>query len=177
MVSKLADFLNIEAKLPSGEKKYIKSLPIKINTDSTREEIIDYLKSIRSISPTADLAFYAFRDMESCDWQPFIKAAIERSPVSIEKYKPHSIEQIYERLKQMPNESIYGGNRLAQPDEVANYNTGDGLEKAFLLANIIRSRKPEQKLKITVDNNRAKLNAKVQYSFESRKELKKEVDF
>ena len=177
MVSKLADFLQIEAKLPSDEKKYIQSLPIKISVNSSREEIIDYLKSIRSISPTADLAFYAFRDMESCDWEPFIKSAIERSPVSIEKFKTESIEQIYERLRQIPNESIYEGNRLAQPDEVANYNTGDGLEKAFLLANIIRSRNPEQKLKITVDNNRAKLNAKVQYSFESRKELKKEVDF
>jgi hypothetical protein len=177
MISKLADFLHIDAKLPIGEKNYIKSLPIKISTESSREEIINYLKSIRSANPTADLAFYAYRDMESCDWQPFIKAAIERSPVSIDKYKSLFIEQIYQQLKAMPNESIYDDKRLAQPDEIANYNTGDGLEKAFLLANIIRHRSPEQKLKITVDNNRARLDAEMQFSFESSKELKKEVEF
>jgi hypothetical protein len=176
MIDRLADFLHSEAKLPSGEKNYIQSEPIKINTNSTREEIIDYLNSIRKTNATADLAFYAYRDMDTCDWQPFIKAAIERSPVSIEKYKGQSIEQIYEQLQKMENKSIYEGRRLAQPDEVANYNTGDGIEKAFLMANIVRSREPEQNLKITVDNSRVILQAKQQFAFESEKGLHKEVE-
>jgi hypothetical protein len=76
----------------------------------------------------------------------------------------------------MENKSIYEGRRLAQSDEVANYNTGDGIEKAFLMANIVRSREPEQNLKITVDNSRVILQAKQQFAFESEKGLHKEVE-
>jgi predicted RNA-binding protein len=114
--------------------------------------------------------------MTSCDWQPFIKAAMERSPVSIEKYKSLSIEQVHEQLQKMENHSIYDGGRLAQPDEVANYNSGDGIEKVFLLANIIRSRNPEQNLKITVNNDRAALLGKATYAFESEKGFQKDFE-
>ena len=117
----------------------------------SREQIIEYLKSVRKTNVVADLAFYAFRDIDNCDWQPFVKAAIGRSPVSIERYKEKTIEQVYEHLKQIENESIYDGNRLAQPDEVVNYNRGDGLEKAFVLANVIKEREPEQKLRLASD--------------------------
>ncbi len=176
MVEKLSDFLHTEAKLPSPEKKYLPSEPIEIDIDMSREEIIDYLKSIRKTNKVADLAFYAFRDMVNCDWQPFVKAAIERNPVSIEKYKEQTIEQIYEQLKRIENESIYDGSRLAQPDEVVNYNRGDGLEKAFVLANVIKKREPEQKLKLIVDNSRVVLQQDdVGYSFDSQKGLKNEL--
>lgn len=40
----------------------------------------------------------------------------------------------------MDTESIYEGERIAQPDEVWNFRTGDGFEKAAALANIARSR-------------------------------------
>lgn len=177
MVEELENFLHTEAKLPSGNKKYVAGRLIEINVKMSREEIINYLKSIRKTNMVADLAFYAYRDMESCDWQPFVKAAIERSPVSIEKYKSMSAQEIYKKLVQMSNKSIYDGKRLAQPDEVANYNTGDGLEKAFVLANLIRSRSPEQNIKIKVDNNRVVLSeGKNQYLFESEKGLKKEIE-
>jgi len=176
MVAKLADFLHVEPKLPPIDRNYLPSKPIEISISQTREEIIEYLKSIRKDNPVADLAFYAYRDMTSCDWQPFIKAAIERSPVSIEKYKSISIEQLYAELQKMSNQSIYEDQRLAQPDEVANYRTGDGLEKAFLLANIIRAAKPEQKLKITVDNNKVTLQAQKTYNFESAKGLQKVIE-
>ena len=75
-----------------------------------------------------------------------------------------------------PAIAIYDGRRLAQPDEVANYKTGDGLEKAFLLANIIRQRYPEQDIKITVDNSDVVLEEKTQYPFISDKEFKKQID-
>ena len=79
-------------------------------------------------------------------------------------------------MKQIENESIYDGNRLAQPDEVVNYNRGDGLEKAFVLANVIKKREPEQMLRLTVDNSKVVLQQdNAEYSFDSKKELKKQL--
>jgi len=175
-VDKLADFVHTEAKLPTIEKKYLTGQPIKIDANDTREQIIDYLQSIRKTNTTADLAFYAYRDMETCDWAPFIKAAIERNPVSVEKFKSMSIEETYSQLEQMANASIYDGKRLAQPDELANYNTGDGLEKAFLLANVIHERNPEQDITIMVDSNDVVLKEKNEYRFVSGKKFKKQID-
>ena len=40
-------------------------------------------------------------------------------------------------LKEMPDESIYDGKRLALPDEVWNFKRGDGIEKALLLADFL----------------------------------------
>jgi hypothetical protein len=170
-VEKLLDFLHVEAKLPASEKIYAPTRPIKISPQQTRQQIIDYLGQIRSQNVTADLAFYAYRDMESCDWLPFIKAAIERNPVSLGMTDSMSVDEIYRWLEDMNNVSIYDGKRLAQPDEVANYKTGDGLEKAFLLANVIRQRNPEQNIEITVNNN-ITLKGQNEYKFASVKGLK-----
>ena len=38
------------------------------------------------------------------------------------------IDAIFNQLTDWPGESIYSGNRLAQPDEVINYLRGDGIE-------------------------------------------------
>ncbi|MHC4426033.1 MAG: hypothetical protein ACYSYV_08060, partial [Planctomycetota bacterium] len=114
-VGKLADFVH------------------EIPVERSRAQTLAYLQQKRQSNATADLAFYAYRDMESCDWVPFVKAAVERNPVSTEMASSMSVEQVYAWLGQMKNISIYDGKRLAQPDEVANYRTGDGLEKAFLL--------------------------------------------
>ncbi|UCF00136.1 MAG: hypothetical protein JSV82_03455 [Planctomycetota bacterium] len=175
-VDRLADFVYIEPKLPSLEKNFSPAQPIEISVTQTREQIIEYLQQIRSGNTTADLAFYSFRDMQTCDWKPFIKAALERSPVSIALTKSMSIEQAYNWLRQLQNNSIYDEKRLAQPDEVANYKTGDGLEKAFLLANIIRNRNPEQHIKLTVDNSDVILEQKNKYRFVSDKGFKKVID-
>jgi hypothetical protein len=174
-VSELADFLHIEPKLPNSEKNYIHGEPIKIPVDFERTEIIDYLQDMRKTNTTAELAFYAHRDMLSCQWQPFIKAAIERNPVSIKKTDSMTIKQIYEHLENMANKSIYDGKRLAQPDEVANYNTGDGLEKALLLANVICSRNLEQQIKITVESSKVILETREKYEFASDKGLEKRI--
>ena len=175
-VDELADFIYIQANLPSSKKNFTPTEPIKISPAQTRQQIIEYLQKIRSANTTADLAFYSFRDMQTCDWAPFIKAAIERNPVSIQMTNSFSVEEAYNWLRQLQNSSIYDGRRLAQPDEVANYKTGDGLEKAFLLANIIRQRYPEQDIKITVDNSDVVLEEKTQYPFISDKEFKKQID-
>jgi hypothetical protein len=175
LIDKLVDFAHVDAKLPAADKNYIPAEPIKISIEQTREQIIDYLQQIRSRNTTADLAFYAYRDMETCDWTPFVKAAIERSPVSLKMMESKSAEQVYAWLKEMTNDSIYEGKRLAQPDEVANYKTADGLEKAFLLANVIRQRSPQQNIEIIADNSSVLLSAANECRFESVKGFKKEV--
>ena len=174
-VKELYDFLHIAPKLPGVEKNYILSEPIKISADMSREQIIDYLQSIRSTNVIADLAFYAYRDMESCDWKPFIKSAIERSPVSIEMTKDKSVEQCYQWLKDMPNESIYDGKRAAQPDEVANYGRGDGIEKAITLANIIHKREPEREITIRITGGSVVVEAGKRFEFESTKGFDKTI--
>ena len=171
----LAEFVHTEPKLPSSDKDYMPNEPIMLSIGQSREEIIEYMQSIRSSNMTADLALYTYRDMESCDWAPFIKAAVERNPVSIQMVDSMSLKEVYSWLEQMKNVSIYDGKRLAGPDEVANYKTGDGLEKAFLLANVIRQRNPEQDIKITVDNNDVILKGQGEYRFVSGKGLEKPV--
>lgn len=174
-VDELVDFLKIEPRLPNADKAYQSVEPIQIDPAWSREEVIDYLESIRDKNITADLAFYAYRDMTRCDWGPFIKAAIERCPVSIEKYADKSIEQVYSQLTALPYESIYDGPRLAQPDEVANYNTGDGIEKAFTLANILHKRKPDLPIQIDIANETVVVRGDSEYTFTSSKQLKKKL--
>ena len=174
-VDKLIDFVYTEAKLPSFDKKFMSSDPIDISSEQSREQIIDYLRQKRRTNTTSDLAFYAYRDMESCDWEPFIKAAVERNPVSLEKTSSMTVEQAYNWLGKLNNSSIYDGKRLAQPDEVSNYDTGDGLEKAFLLANIIRQKHPEQDIQIDISGDKVILKARSEYAFPSLKDLKKQV--
>jgi hypothetical protein len=176
-VDELFSFMHVEAKLPGFEKDYVGGEPIELSVEQDRDEVIEYLSGIRKTNITADLAFYAYRDMETCDWQPFIKAANERNPVSIEAARDKSIEQVYDWLRDMANDSIYDGKRLAQPDEVVNYNTGDGVEKAMTLANIISDRGPKQQVEINIDNQDVLLKADSQYRFTSSKALNKTLTF
>ena len=176
LVDELADFVHIEPKLPSQDKNFLSTEPIEISVEHGREQIIDFLHSTRRSNTTAELAFYAYRDMQSCDWAPFVKAAVQRNPVSLQIAESMSTEQVYQWLQKMKTFSIYDGKRLAQPDEVANYNTGDGLEKAFLLANVMHQRNPEQDMKITIDNNEVILNQDSGYRFASGKALRKQID-
>ena len=174
-VDELADFVHIEARLPTPDKNYLPTDPIEISTEQSRAQIIDYLQQIRPTNTTADLAFYTYRDMDSCDWAPFIKAALERNPVSIQAADPMSLKEVYAWLEQMENISIYNGKRLAQPDEVANYKTGDGLEKALLMANIILAREPSQDIEIIIDGEDVVLTSPVEYRFVSAKDFEKQV--
>ncbi len=176
LVDDLASFVHIEPDLPGTKKTFRDAGVIRISPDQSREEIVEYLRRIREHNTTADLAFYALRDMDSCDWRPFVKVAIERSPVSLDAAKSMSVEGLYEWLNRMKDVSIYDGNRLAQPDEVANYYTGDGLEKAFVMANVLRHRNPEQDLHLDVENSHVLLRGAQDYSFVSAKRLQGQVD-
>jgi hypothetical protein len=176
LIEDLMSFVRIEAQLPDADKSFASAGAIQISAGRSREEIIDLLRRARADIAVVDLAFYAFRDMESCDWRPFVKAALERNPVSLEKTKSLSLAEVYEWLNRMPAASIYDANRLAQPDELANYGTGDGLEKAFLLANVLRHRHLEQGLRLVVDRDKVVLHAGQEYTFTSAKTLQGLVD-
>jgi len=174
-VEELADFVHIEARLPAMDKDFVRVVPAQISTEQSREQIIDYLQQLRASNSTADLAFYAYRDMGTCDWTPFVKAAVERNPISIEMASNMSVEQAYDWLSGLANESIYPDKRLAQPDEVVNYGRGDGVEKALSLANIIRQRSPEQDIEIIVESDSVVLKGRNEYSFLSGKGFEKHI--
>lgn len=171
----LADFLLIKPQLPGTEKNYRNHEAIHLDPNWSREQIIKHLSSIRDKNITADLAFYAYRDMTTCDWQPFIKAALERNPVSLEMTENKSIEETYSWLNNLKSGSIYDAHRLAQPDEVANYTTGDGLEKAFFMANVLHHRNPDKPVTLKTDGSTATVIQDTEYKFLSNKGLTKEI--
>jgi len=184
----LKKFVHTVPRLPSAKKEFSSTHAINISPDQTREEIITSLSALRNPTsnvqrPTshvpppasliADLAFYAGRHMDSCDWKPFLKAAFERNPVSIEQFREMDIQRVYNQLTSWPNESIYEGNRLALPDEVVNFRRGDGLEKAITLANILKNRHQAKKITCEQHTRQAILRCDHhKFVFETLKELK-----
>lgn len=152
---KLVDFCRIEPRLPE-RRKFVPSEPIRLEADWGRGRIIETLQGLRATHPVADLAFYAYRDLTRTDWEPFLHAALERNPVVIDALRRSSEEQAVDRILALPSESIYDGNRLAQPDEVWNYQRGDGVECALTLATLLKHRVPDRPvtLAITPDNTR-----------------------
>ena len=77
----------------------------------------------------------------------------------------------------MPNESIYEENRLALPDEVWNFQRGDGIEKAFLLADFIILKNNDALVLIEINNKNVKLRSGNEiYYFSSGKSLKKSIE-
>jgi len=173
IVEDLADFVHIEPRLPDSGRQFVESPTIKLDTEQSREDIIEYLQSMRDKSEVADLAFYAYRDMENCDWRPFTKAAIERNPVTLQMLSDKNTDQACSWLKEMPDESIYDGSRLAQPDEVTNFKTGDGLEKAFTLAAVLRQKRPDDEIELICDDDQVVVRAGAEYRFGSAKGLRK----
>jgi len=174
-VESLVDFMFLEPLLPSMDKNFTHVEPIKIDPAWTRQEVIEYLQSIRKTNSTVDLAFYAYRDMETCDWEPFVRAALERNPVSIQMAHCMSIEDTSRWLGTMVNESIYDGKRLAQPDEAVNFRRADGVEKAFTMANVIRNIDPDSAIEIIIDRENVILRADKEFRFVSSKGLEKSI--
>ncbi len=177
VIEGLVDFVHLEPELPeTANKTFGGPGPINIQPGATREEILDHLSGLRATHVIADLAFYASRDLSTTDWAPFIKAGMERNPVIIADTKTLSDDELVEALAGIPNESIYDGARLAQPDEVWNFQRGDGLERAFALANAWKARHPEAAIELLAgeDEARLKLGGR-EIVFESRKGLSKTV--
>ena len=135
MFEEMRHFIHTEPRLPDQNKEYMEMPHLIINTEHTREQILEHIAEMASQNEFADLARYAYREMEGISWVPFTKAAIERNPVCIEALTGKTIDEAYHILTDMPNTSIYSDNRMAQPDEVWNFGLGDGIEKAFVLMN------------------------------------------
>ncbi|MFH0909779.1 MAG: hypothetical protein V1929_13550 [bacterium] len=155
VLTRLAQFVRMEPHFPdqAGKKQFQPGPAIELTNEMSREEVFNYLESVRPVNPVADLAFYAYRDLARTDWAPFVKAAMERNPVSIRGSSTLSDEDLIKRLTTWPSESIYDGSRMAQPDEVWNYQRGDGLEKAICLGNIWKERYSDTLTRVESDGH------------------------
>ena len=104
--------------------------PLGLTPEMGYAEIAERLDALRSTNRAAALAPYAGHELGKTEAAPFIKAALERCPVS----KTATLEEI----AALPSESIYdGSSRCASPDEAWNFGRADGLEKCFLAANAL----------------------------------------
>ncbi|MDL2240616.1 hypothetical protein LJC69_03215, partial [Bacteroidales bacterium OttesenSCG-928-K22] len=137
LFDEIEQFINVTPKLPDDNKDYIKENILEINPSMTRDEIISYVRSKQNDIEIANYSLYVYRDMENVDWEPFMKAAFERNPVSIEALRGKSIDEIHQIILDLPNKSIYSEGRVAQPDEVWNFQSGNGFEKCILFLNVI----------------------------------------
>ncbi len=128
---------------PSRVKFLRNEAPLALNPDMGYGEIAERLEALRDSNRTAALAPYAGRELGKTESGPFIDAALKRCPVSRQALggngptKPNA-QDVLERIGRLGSESIYDGpSRVAQPDEVWNFGTGDGLEKCILAANAL----------------------------------------
>jgi hypothetical protein len=178
LIQSLKEFCITEPAFPAEDKKtFLKTAPLGISTDMDRDTIIKRLESIREENSTADLAFYAYRDFSRTSPLPFLKAAMQRNPVSINTLQELDNDSIFERIQHITDVSIYDEDyRLAQPDEIWNYQTGDGIEKAVLFANILQNKNKSKN--ITIEISQANVLVKFKgkhYNFSTSKKLKKQT--
>ena len=145
IIKELQAFARLEPRWPDADKprNFVRTPSIPLTPGMSRENIIAALEAARETHPAAELAFHVFRDLARVDPRPYLKAAIERSPVCIEGTRTMETPMIVACLREMANESIFDSTRVAQPDEVWNTRHGDGFEKAVTLATILHAREPD----------------------------------
>lgn len=177
VIEGLVDFIHLDPELPEiGSKTFGGPGPIELKPGMAREKIIQYLETLRATHPVADLAFHASRDLAVVDWAPFLKAAFERNPVVVEATKGLSDDALFQTLEALPNESIYDGTRIAQPDEVWNFQRGDGLECAIAFSNVWKSRHPGDAIELASSGGEVTLKTGGQkFVFKSSKGLEKRI--
>ena len=177
-IESLVRFCRTPPRLPDASAKRFSAYPEPLGLTSamSREEVIARLESLRGRHPVADLAFYAYRDLNRTGAEPFVRAAVQRCPVSVEGSKALSDEELAARVRALPELSIYDGpGRLAQPDEVWNFGRGDGAEKALLLANVLRARRPGDAMRVRLSPDRAVLETESgAHEFASSKGLREQ---
>ena len=114
--------------------------------------------------------------MDNIDWIPFIKASVERNPVCFTEMNGKNASDVFNILQYIPDESIYSGNRLAMPDEVWNFRRGDGIEKAFLLADFILYKDNSSQIRIEINNKNVSLSYDGNdFHFTSHKKFRKSI--
>ena len=174
IIEELRAFCRLEPRWPDAgaPKRFVPGPGIDLKPGLSREEIITALASQRAANPVADLAFHAFRDLSRVDPRPFLKAAVERSPVCCEAVRAMDVAAILAVLREMADESIYDASRAAQPDEVWNARRGDGFEKAVTLASILHDRMPAESFRLRAAGDTAVLIfAGTEYAFATQKGL------
>ena len=174
IIKELRAFCQLEPRWPDAHqpRHFIRGPRIDLKSGLTREELIATLEAARAENPVADLAFHAYRDLARVDPRPYLKAAIERSPVCVEATRALEVPMLVACLREMPDESIYDSTRAAQPDEVWNAHRGDGFEKAVALAAILHARQPEIPFTLRASAETATLTFNGQdHSFVTRKGL------
>ena len=177
MFEEMRSFIHVEPRLPDERKEYTAMPRLHISTAQSRGEIMEHIAAMASQNEFAELARYAYREMDGVSWIPFTKAAIERNPVCIEGLTGKTIDEAFQILTDLPDESIYSGNRLAQPDEVWNYGRGDGMEKAFVLMNYINSGNNNHSILFETNGFEVvvTLNENKKYRFSSGKKMEKKI--
>ncbi len=174
LIDDLRNFLHVTPQLPEPDRQFERAPVLPLHPQLTRDEIVELIQQRAETSETALLALYVYRKMDAIDWNPFIKAALERNPVSVEGLKNQTIKEVYQILVSLPDESIYDGVRLAQPDEVWNFRRGDGVEKALVLANVLHSRRSGLKMYLRIDGKEVLLDTgDATYRFTSAKNIVK----
>jgi len=167
-IESLRKFCCTEPRLPEAQDKEFVggTAPLGIDPDMSREEIIERVESIGTGNEAAAMAFYACRDLNRTEPEPFLKAAFQRNPVAVRGAREMSAEELAEKIAALPGESIYDEpGRLAQPDEVWNFGRGDGAEKALLLASVLHGRDNDADIRLIVENSAVTLKTG---SFERR---------
>jgi hypothetical protein len=176
MFNDLHDFIHINPKIPDDNKMFIDSISPVISTEDTREKITGTILDLAGKSEMGLLTLYVYRQMDMIDWLPFVKAAIERNPVCFNDLNGKGTKEVVAILSTFPDESIYDSNRLALPDEVWNFRRGDGVEKAFLLADYIMQKNNDATLQIKITGRRVCLSFNQDdYLFTSHKSFGKSV--
>lgn len=133
----------VAPRLPdAGKVSFVPSSePLSLTPEMGYPEIVDRLESLRATNRTAALAPYAAHDLGRVESAPFVKAALERCPVSKTALEG---QDIVGRVAKLADESIYDGTgRCASPDEVWNFGRGDGFEKCLLVANAMSLKEGE----------------------------------
>lgn len=152
----LISFCKTLPRIPDySQKKFVaQGDTLEIVPGMSREQIIERVYALKDKNEYCRMALYAWRDLRDTELEPFMKAALERNPVCIEGTNHCEDEAALCELlsRELQAKSIYEEEfRLAQPDEVWNYRTGDGLEQAIMLACILKARTPEQALTIKTE--------------------------
>jgi hypothetical protein len=176
MFKELNDFIFIDPKIPDQNKNFVNTFKIPVTNEDSRQKIMDSIIRHAGESELALLSLYAYRQMDKIDWHPFVKAAIERNPVCFTDLNGKSISEAYDILNGISDESIYDGKRLALPDEVWNFGRGDGIEKAFLLADFLIHNDNSSSVSIEIDNKEVQLTSNGhKFKFTSHKNFRKSI--
>jgi hypothetical protein len=78
MVDQLVRFCHTEPRLPTTDVRFTpRRRRWRCRPTMTRDEVIAHVSSLRVRNVTADMAFYAWRDLARTPAAPFIKAAME----------------------------------------------------------------------------------------------------